>query len=325
VKRRKGFTLIELLVVIAIIALLISILLPSLSKAREMAKRTVCATRLGGLGRAIALYSNQYRGLYPHATKARIRPSWTGGQPTENTTEGDVRIFDYTDFHRWESLAESQAYGNSDPEGRSVASPTRDLFILVRLNMAQPANFICPSTGHEADPLTADRVATPPHRIPDWVDSATTVVPAARLYDFLEPNNMDYGYIFSHDTDGQVAKDGMDPQMPLMADANPYIRDLITAPQSVTVDSADNSRNSPNHLQEGQNVLFADWHVEFVDKPTVGIGGDNIYTWWYSAEQVEDQEEGDPGKAPTGRKRPGDPPMPIEFDVVSKTDCFLIP
>lgn len=59
--RRRGFTLIELLVVIAIIALLISILIPSLSHAREAAKRTVCASNLRGLMQAVYLYANDHR------------------------------------------------------------------------------------------------------------------------------------------------------------------------------------------------------------------------------------------------------------------------
>jgi prepilin-type N-terminal cleavage/methylation domain-containing protein/prepilin-type processing-associated H-X9-DG protein len=60
--RRRGFTLIELLVVISIIALLISILLPSLSRARAMTKRTVCSSNLRGLMEAVYLYANDHRG-----------------------------------------------------------------------------------------------------------------------------------------------------------------------------------------------------------------------------------------------------------------------
>jgi prepilin-type N-terminal cleavage/methylation domain-containing protein/prepilin-type processing-associated H-X9-DG protein len=60
--RRRGFTLIELLVVVAIIALLVSILLPSLSAAKGMAKRTVCETNLRGIGLATQYYmdANNY-------------------------------------------------------------------------------------------------------------------------------------------------------------------------------------------------------------------------------------------------------------------------
>jgi prepilin-type N-terminal cleavage/methylation domain-containing protein/prepilin-type processing-associated H-X9-DG protein len=56
----SGFTLIELLVVVAIIALLISILLPSLGQARAQARTTVCASRIGGLTKCMLLYADDF-------------------------------------------------------------------------------------------------------------------------------------------------------------------------------------------------------------------------------------------------------------------------
>ena len=60
-----GFTLIELLVVVAIIGLLASILMPSLSRAREQAKGAACMSNLRNCGTMLALYSNDSRGYYP--------------------------------------------------------------------------------------------------------------------------------------------------------------------------------------------------------------------------------------------------------------------
>jgi len=62
VRERKaaGFTLIELLVVIAIVALLVSILVPSLKKARELAKNAVCMSQLHGLGTMLQMYASEY-------------------------------------------------------------------------------------------------------------------------------------------------------------------------------------------------------------------------------------------------------------------------
>ena len=56
----KGFTLIELLVVVAIIALLISILLPSLRLARENARLVVCASNLRQVGVAFTIYETDH-------------------------------------------------------------------------------------------------------------------------------------------------------------------------------------------------------------------------------------------------------------------------
>lgn len=54
--KKKGFTLVELLVVISIIALLLSILMPSLQKAREQARAVVCKSRLKQLSLVIEFY-----------------------------------------------------------------------------------------------------------------------------------------------------------------------------------------------------------------------------------------------------------------------------
>ncbi len=61
-RSNRGFTLIELLVVVAIIALLISILLPSLNGARRAAKQTVCLTHLRVQGQASVLYAEDNNG-----------------------------------------------------------------------------------------------------------------------------------------------------------------------------------------------------------------------------------------------------------------------
>jgi prepilin-type N-terminal cleavage/methylation domain-containing protein/prepilin-type processing-associated H-X9-DG protein len=64
-RRSKGFTLIELLVVIAIIALLLSIIMPALSKAKSLANRLMCSNRIHQQYLGISLYSNDNIGYVP--------------------------------------------------------------------------------------------------------------------------------------------------------------------------------------------------------------------------------------------------------------------
>jgi len=106
----KKFTLVELLVVIAIIGILVSLLMPSLSKARETTRRAVCGSNMKNIGVALQLYlknnkyhfppmqtiSNQYgwfgkKGtLYNRVPSGRLLNRYIGGWPFDDNAEIEV-------------------------------------------------------------------------------------------------------------------------------------------------------------------------------------------------------------------------------------------
>ena len=92
--RRRAFTLVELLVVIGIIALLISILLPTLSRAREQANALKCLSNVRQLGLATVMFAQEHKGYMPtcsdtqyaayadpYRTKFVYRDTGSGGSP----------------------------------------------------------------------------------------------------------------------------------------------------------------------------------------------------------------------------------------------------
>jgi prepilin-type N-terminal cleavage/methylation domain-containing protein len=273
-KKRTGFTLIELLVVISIIALLISILLPSLSKARELARRAVCLSNMSGIGRGLHIYASENGESLPVAA-----PNSTMNSPS-------VPVEYYNMTGRYGGVGMDPGNSAVNPPGNywRPLSVTRNLWRLVRTG-THPRSFICPSTGD-----TFDNVDNPADC---WDFPASLGAPA---------NNPDRGWVAGGNNESCVSygmqnpygRKGkptteLDARMAIVADKGPYGAvslgnpQIVAPPGTMTLNSSTDDwmpYNSKNHGSEGQAVLYVDSHAEFMYKPIVGAAMDNIYTAW---------------------------------------------
>jgi len=102
--RRRAFTLIELLVVVAIIGLLVAMLLPALTKAREQARRAVCGAHLRGLAVAMEAYSLQSKRQPPLNI---LEPVDWDGDGTEN-----IYWFNHLIWHAKNDPGEATYFGD---------------------------------------------------------------------------------------------------------------------------------------------------------------------------------------------------------------------
>jgi len=241
--RRKGFTLIELLVVIAIIALLVSILMPSLAKARELAKRAGCAMNMSNIGKATALYKNNNRDQYPFAVQGAAGAVGAHAAALQATTP---------------------AAFNPSTDVPTVVIDTKlaDAFLLV-VDGQSTKQFLCPSDSNaKDDPLASKTVGA----VTTW---GTT---------FNAQENCSYGWQAPMaPASGTVNICGISDAQPsavFMADKP----SAAPVPASATPADWKPSMSQNHSAGEYVNALRADSSVVNGRNAQLGVNSDEIYT-----------------------------------------------
>lgn len=133
---QRGFTLVELLVVISIIALLVSILLPTLSAARDAARQTLCKSRMRQLLIGIQMYAHDHESTAPPAFVTFGTLNWKG------TTRTNVTV------PWWSEVFAGHYFGNEHIGSTAYSSSQQTSSTEVSYCPAQPSDLVLNEPTH---------------------------------------------------------------------------------------------------------------------------------------------------------------------------------
>lgn len=269
--RKTGFTLVELLVVIAIIALLLSILIPSMNRAKEIAKRVVCGSGLKGIGSAMGMYADAYDQLMP-----------ADGAVINGTYEVDKGHF----YVVYRGGANDKFTPTFNPKTQRYA-PLRWGCLFEKKYIADPKIFYC-SGGQTPRGNRYDTYIDPPPwgTLPQNYNATNTDNQWVRIGYTYFPTDYTTKIKWDVAQTGQSYREPSCARFDKLDRSMPYASDLIWDRDGLTHKSGIRraANNKVTVLNPGINAVFKDGHVVycgdrevFTDNRAVPAGA----VWWW--------------------------------------------
>jgi hypothetical protein len=187
------FSLVDTVFACAAVVVLLSTIIPSTGRVRELSKRSVCAVNLAGIGAAAQVYAASNNGSWPVPAFRNASINTTEIQYVRDNN--GIGGLGQTGYRRLQpTTSESEEFPNS---GSTEVAVTRAFWMLVRSGDVSFHQFVCPSSLGDVPDPTED------------IDL---------YYDFWDIRNISYGYQVPFGPPDTRAREGMDSSQPVVAD-----------------------------------------------------------------------------------------------------------